>query len=214
SNSDQDTVKILGNWTKPKFSDEILPAQSKLDQNGFEAVWNLNSLPKFEDSSRTNKTVGLTHLWVGSDYSKIEKAIKYGILFIALTFLMVFIIEMRSKIKIHPFQYGLIGISISLFYLLLLAISEVIGFDAAYAIATGAVTTLIGFYVHGFIKDKVFIRTIIAEQVLLSGFFYLLLSLEESAFLVGTLGLFMALAAFMSLTRKFDWYSNAVRNEQ
>jgi inner membrane protein len=213
SNSDQDKVKMLGNWTKPKFVDEILPTETKLSSKGFEASWTLNALPKWEDGSREEKSIGLNHLWIGTDYSMIEKAVKYGILFIALTFILVFVVEFMSKAKIHPLQYGLIGLSISVFYLLLLAISESIGFDIAYLISSLAVTGLIVFYVRGFLNQKKFVRMILTEQLFLGIFFYILLSLEESAFLIGSLGLFIALSIFMTITRKFDWYSGSFKSQ-
>ncbi len=211
SNSDQDNVKMRGNWRKPKFIDEVLPTETNLSPNGFEASWTLNALPKWEDGSREVKSIGLNHLWIGTDYSKIERAVKYGILFIALTFILVFVVEFMSKARIHPLQYGLIGLSISVFYLLLLAISETVGFDTAYLVSSLAVTGLIAFYVRGFLNQKRFVKMILTEQVVLSGFFYTLLSLEESAFLIGSVGLFIALAIFMAITRKFDWYSGSFR---
>lgn len=211
SNSDQDKVKMVGNWPKPKFIDEILPTETKLSPKGFEASWTLNALPKWQDLSRTVKSIGLSHLWIGTDYSMIERTVKYGILFIALTFLLVFIVEFMSKARIHPFQYGMIGLSISLFYLLLLSISETTGFDIAYVISSLAVTGLIVFYVRGFLNQKRFVKMILTEQVVLSTFFYVLISLEESAFLIGSLGLFLALSIFMTLTRRFDWYSGSFK---
>lgn len=211
SKSDQDKVSMTGNWPKPKFVDDVLPTETKLSPKGFEASWTLNTLQKNQDSSRSGKSIGLNHLWIGTDYTMIERAVKYGILFIALTFLLVFIVEFMSKAKIHPLQYGLIGLSISIFYLLLLAISESIGFDIAYLISSGAVTGLIVFYVRGFLNDTKFVKMILTEQLVLSGFFYVLLSLEESAFLIGSIGLFTALAIFMTITRKFDWYSGSFK---
>lgn len=214
SNSDLDKVRVSGNWKKPKFSDEILPTDSKLSSNGFEAQWTLNSLPKWEDGSRVVKSIGIHHLWVNTDYSKIEKTIKYGVLFISLTFLLVFILEFISGVKVHPLQYGLIGLTVSIFYLLLLAISEATGFNTAYLISSFAVTGLIVFYVQGFLKQKKFIKMILGEQIILSSFFYILLSLEERAFLIGSIGLFIALAIFMTVTRNFDWYSGTFKNKK
>lgn len=211
SNADQDKVSMKGNWRKPKYIDDILPGESKLNGAGFAASWILNALPKRESGDRQAKVVGLSHLWQSTDYLMIERAVKYGILFIALTFLLVFIVEFTAKVKIHPLQYASIGLAISLFYLLLLAISETAGFNSAYAISTLAVTGLITFYVQGFLRQKKFTYLILGEQLTLSGFFYLLLSLEESAFLMGSIGLFAALAIFMSVTRRFDWYTGSFR---
>lgn len=211
SNADQDHLKMTGNWTKPAFLDDILPADTTLSAKGFEATWALNALPNTVDGFRAIKSVGLNHLWLSTDYLMVQRAVKYGILFIALTFLLVFIVEFMSKIRIHPLQYGLIGFSISIFYLLLLAISENIGFHMAYFISSLAVTGLIAFYVHGFLNQKKFVRMILAEQVTLSTFFYVLLSLEEKSFLIGSIGLFIALAIVMIITRKFDWYGGSFK---
>lgn len=211
SNSDQDKIKMVGNWTKPQFVDEILPTETNLSSKGFEASWTLNALPKWEDGSREVKSIGLNHLWVGTDYFMIERAVKYGILFIVLTFLLVFIVEFMSKAKIHPLQYGLIGLSISVFYLLLLALAETTGFDIAYLTSSLGVTGLIVFYVRGFLNQKKFVKMILIEQITLSAFFYILLSLEERAFLIGSLGLFTALAIFMTITRRFDWYAGSFK---
>jgi inner membrane protein len=213
SSSDQDNIKMTGNWPKPKFTESTLPTDSKLSSKGFEASWTLNALPKWQDTSRDGKFIGVTHLWVATDYSMIERAVKYGILFVALTFLLVFIVEFMGKLKIHPLQYGLIGLTISVFYLLLLAISEVVGFNIAYIISSAAAIGLIVFYVQGFLGQKKFVKMILGEQVTLSAFFYVLLSLEESAFLIGTLGLFIALAIFMVITRKFDWYAGSFKSQ-
>jgi inner membrane protein len=215
SSSERDVVKMTGNWTKPKFVEDALPSESTVSPKGFEASWTLNALPRAEDGSGNARSVGMEHLWIGTDYSMIEKSVKYGILFIALTFLLVLLVEFMSKARIHPLQYGLIGLSISLFYLLLLALSESTGFTVAYVLASAAVIALIVFYVKGFLNQNRFVRMILIEQVTLSGFFYVLLSLEESALLIGSLGLFGALATFMGVTRRFDWYTGSfkARNE-
>ncbi len=202
---------MVGNWTKPKFIDEILPTDTITSSKGFEATWTLNALPKWENGSREVKSIGLNHLWISTDYSMIEKAVKYGILFIALTFILIFIVEFMSKAKIHPLQYGLIGLSISIFYLLLLAISESLGFDIAYLLSSLAVTGLIVFYVRGFLNQKKFVKMVLIEQIILSTFFYILLALEEKAFLIGSIGLFVALSVFMTITRKFDWYTGSFK---
>ncbi len=213
SSADNENIKMTGNWGKPKFTEQALPDETNILQTGFEATWAMQSVPKWESSSRETKTIGLSHLWISTDYAKVERAVKYGELFVALTFLLMFIVEFTSKSKIHPFQYGLIGISISVFYLLLLAISETTGFDVAYGISSVAVAGLIVFYAGGFLKQKKFVMMLLAEQLILSGFFYLLLGLEEKAFLIGSIGLFAALAIFMSVTRRLDWYSGTFRLE-
>lgn len=206
STSDLEKVKMVGNWKKPMFIGAVLPTDNMLSSNGFEAFWTLNSLTTETDGARLVTPIGADFLWINTDYSMTEKAIKYGILFIALTFLLVFVAEFVGGIKIHLVQYGFIGLSISVFYLLLLAISETIGFGFAYLISSLATSGLIVIYVNGFLNNKRFVRMILLEQFILNLFFYILLTLEESAFLVGSVGLFFALAVIMLSTRKLNWY--------
>ncbi len=206
--ADNDDITFQGNWTKPKFFEELLPTSTQLTTKGFQAKWKINALKSMD--LRNTKTVGMTHLWTGSDYSMIERAIKYGILFICLTFILMFLGEVTSKNPIHPLQYGLVGLAISMFYLLLLALSENIGFNWAYWTSAATVTGLNIFYILGFLKNSKFVKMILIEQVGLSLFFYVILTLEEKAFLVGTLGLFAALAFLMVSTRRFDWYAGSI----
>ena len=207
SSADKEHFKMLGNWIKPKFVEDILPAVSKLSDKGFEADWDLNAFPSWESGPRQIKSIGMNHLWVGTDYLMLERAVKYGVLFIALTFVLMFVVEFVGNVKVHPIQYALIGLTICVFYLLLLAISESLGFNWAYLISSLAVTGLIGYYIGGFLQQKKFVKLILAEQIVLNVFFYVLLTLEETSLLLGSVGLFMALAALMTITRKFDWYS-------
>jgi inner membrane protein len=202
---ERDLVHFKGNWEKPQYYDELLPSDSKLDASGFEATWNLSNIKKWDSSEKSSKKVGINHLWISTDYSMVERALKYGILLIALSFLMGILVEVIAKIQIHPMQYGLIGLALSLFYLLLLSISEVTGFDVAYLIATAATIGLIAFYMRGFIKNTKHVLMLAGEQLGMSVFFYVLLTLEERALLAGAIGLFLALAALMSLTRRIDW---------
>jgi inner membrane protein len=210
SASDHDSVEMNGNWTKPKYLEDLLPDRSALSAKGFEAFWELYALPQEGDGPRQTRQIGLSHLWIGTDYAMIERATRYGVLFIALTFLLVLIVEFVGRVAVHPLQYGLIGAALSIFYLLLLAFSESVGFDWAYVISSGAVTALIVLYAKGFVKSARYVRLIFTQQIILSIFFYTLLSLEERSFLVGSIGLFIALAAFMLGTRKVDWYAATV----
>lgn len=211
SKADEESVLMKGNWPKPQFLDQLLPSESTSGKDGFSAKWKLIGSTDVEGKRSVNR-VGMNHLWLKSDYAKVDRATRYALLFIALTFVLLFIVELISKKSIHPLQYALIGLSISVFYLLLLAISEVTSFDVAYLISTGAVTALITFYSYGFIRDARFVIGLLGEQIVLSSFFFVLLELEERSFLIGSIGLFIALAAFMILTRRFDWYSNSSRS--
>jgi inner membrane protein len=204
----KEEVVMQGNWKLPKFTEDILPTETKISSEGFEARWKMISKwPEGVEPTEGQK-IGLSQLWSGTDYAKIKKTTKYGILFITLTFMLVLTLEFLSGVRIHPVQYVLIGLAICLFYLLLLALSEMIGFNFSYFIATFSVTGLIVFYSLGFLNQKKFVWMLITQQVMLSGFFYILVSLQEHAFLIGSLGLFIALTVLMSSTRHFDWYAS------
>jgi len=209
----KDMVQFKGNWSKPQYFDEVLPSDSTLNAEGFEANWILSNLQKWEVSTKSSRKVGINHLWISTDYLMVERALKYGILLISLSFLVGLIVEIMAKIQIHPMQYGLIGIALSLFYLLLLSISEVTGFDLAYLIATIATIGLIAFYMRGFIEKTSHVLLLAGEQLALSVFFYVLLSLEERALLAGSIGIFLVLVVLMTVTRKFDWYAEFAKHQ-
>lgn len=199
-----DHITMSGNWEKPAFQ-AVSPSDVRPSPDGFEASWVVSVTSV---SSESALSVGVRQTDVNRDYDLTVKATKYAILFIALTFLLVFIAEFRSKVRFHPLQYILIGSAICVFYLLLLAISEKTGFAVAYLTAGIATAALVVAYVHGFIRQKKFVYLIGLEQVAMLGFFYVLLNLEDIALLVGSIAVFAVLATLMLLTRKIDWYSS------
>lgn len=141
-------------------------------------------------------------------YRQVDRVIKYGVLFLVLTFATYFIFEIISNKRLHPFQYLLIGCSIILFYLLLLAFAEVIGFGGAYGIASLATIASISLYSHA-ILGKIQKRAALLVAGLLSvlyGYLYVLLQLEDWSLLFGAIGLFAVLATIMYITRNVDWY--------
>jgi inner membrane protein len=139
-------------------------------------------------------------------YQRVERAVKYALLFIALTFLTFFAWEQVTRNRLHPLQYLLIGLALSIFYLLLIALSEHISFLIAYVTAAVALVVLIGVYVAGALRGSM--RGGVAGAAM-SGVYALLYALvlsEDYALLLGAIVLFVALAAVMLVTRKIDWY--------
>lgn len=201
----QENIIMSGNWSKPQFLDDHLPDERSVGAAGFKAEWKLMTLPKDANILNKTKVVGMNHLWVNTEYSMVQRSLKYGILFIALSFLFTFILEVVAKIQIHPFQYGLVGLSLTIFYLLLLALSEVMGFGVSYLLSAFLVVGLIAFYLLGFVKERKHVLMVSTQQLGLSGFFFVLLRLEERALLMGTIGLFIVLGLLMACTRKIDW---------
>ena len=139
-------------------------------------------------------------------YQQAERAVKYAVLFVVLTFVVFFLWEIVRGGLLHPIQYLFVGFAICVFYLLLLSISEHAGFGAAYAAAAGATTLLIALYsayVLGGVKEGILMGCGLAT---LYGFLYLLLRLEDYALLAGSVGLFLMLALLMLATRRVNWY--------
>lgn len=198
-----DEVTMTGNWKDPLFT-TLSPNELRPAPDGFEAVWATTT----QLNSTYGRVIALKQLVIGTDYGSIVKATKYAILFVVLTFLLVFIAEYSSKARFHPLQYTLIGLAICVFYLLLLAITEKTGFLPAYTISGAATATLVVAYVQGFIRQKKFVYLIGFEQVTVLAFFYVLIRLEDVALLLGSIAVFIVLATLMLLTRKIDWYSS------
>ncbi|MNG09274.1 Inner membrane protein CreD [compost metagenome] len=128
-------------------------------------------------------------------------------LFIALTFAGFFLFEILKNLSVHPIQYALVGAALALFYLLLLSLSEHLGFGLAYLLSAGACVLLIGFYLSHVLHSLLRAMGFALGLAVLYGMLYGLLSAEDYALLMGSLLLFGLLGVFMVLTRRLDWYS-------
>jgi inner membrane protein len=210
-------VQARGNWPDPGFTDGFLPSERRIDAHGFTASWQVLDLnrtygDRWFQGSTSKQTLlasgfGIELVQPVDIYQRSTRAVKYGGLFIALSFLTLFLVENLQRRPVHPIQYGLMGLALSVFYLLLLALAEHIGFLLAYVLATAALCILMSVYLAGGFRS--------ARAGLVSGgifaatyaLLYLLVSSENYALLVGSLALFALLATTMFLTRKFDWYA-------
>jgi inner membrane protein len=210
-------VQARGNWPDPGFTDGFLPSERRIDAHGFTASWQVLDLnrtygDRWFQGSTSKETLlasgfGIELVQPVDIYQRSTRAVKYGGLFIALSFLTLFLVENLQRRPVHPIQYGLMGLALSVFYLLLLALAEHIGFLLAYVLATAALCILMSVYLAGGFRS--------ARAGLVSGsifavtyaLLYLLVSSENYALLVGSLALFALLATTMFLTRKFDWYA-------
>lgn len=200
--SGSNKVTISGNWPSPSFSD-ILPVSSTLTKDSFTAAWNqVNS--GLSNNNQNNIMVSL--LQPVDIYSLTERAAKYAVLLIALTFLVYFVAEAVTKTRVHPFSYILVGAALGLFYLLLLSLAEHIGFLSSYLISAGVTTGLIGWYSGSFLRKNNFAAIVTGLLILLYCYLYMLLQLQDFALLFGSILLFAVLAATMFVTRKIDWY--------
>jgi inner membrane protein len=146
------------------------------------------------------------------EYTKANRAVKYIFMFVGLTFLIFFLVEVFNKKRIHPVQYLLIGLALCIFYILLLSLSEHLGFEIAYIIASLSVIALIASYIRSALDGKTLTVLTTILLVTLYGYLYILLQNQDYALLMGSTGLFAIMAAVMYLTRKVDWYHIEVNN--
>jgi inner membrane protein len=210
------TLQLHSNWPHPSFHGAFLPAEHTITAQGFDARWQVLELNRsyrqlwsdFEvnEGSLAESSFGVGLYQAVDAYQRGERAVKYALLFIALTFLTFFAWEQVTRNPMHPLQYLLIGLALSIFYLLLIALSEHISFLAAYVTAAVALVVLIGVYIAGALRSS--IRGGVAG-VAMSGVYALLYALvlsEDYALLLGAIVLFVALAAVMLVTRRIDWY--------
>lgn len=210
------TAQITSNWQHPSFIDNYSPSKSTVNKNdGFNVEWkilNLNrNLTDWIEGCELNENktnfLGVTLYQTSSIYSKTDKAIKYAILLIALTFVVCFFIELIRKYKVHPLQYILVGLALCLFYVLLLSISEYLNFNYAYLLASFATISLIALYVKSVFNQWKIAGIFAAVLGLLYTFVFVLIQLHETALLVGSLGLFLLLATIMYYSRRISWYN-------
>lgn len=206
-------VHIAGNWKSPGFIGNFSPEHA-ITENGFDADWSIlhfnRSIPEmwsdasigsFEDTS-----FGVNLVDPVDHYQQNMRSAKYAIMFIALTFVVFFFVEVLTKKQIHPIQYLLVGIALILFYSLLLSISEQVNFGIAYLIASIATIGLITAYAHSIFKNKMQTGGLAAMLCLLYIFLYVVLQLEDIALLIGSVGLFIILGVIMFFSRKINWY--------
>ncbi|MDR8393916.1 cell envelope integrity protein CreD [Aliifodinibius sp. S!AR15-10] len=209
----QTNVQLSSGWSNPSFTGNFLPIDREVNESGFNAKWNVLHLnrnfpqqwlgPNLEVS---NVTFGVDLLLSVDEYQKTMRTAKYAIMFISLTFLTFFMIELLSKKIIHPLQYLLIGFALLIFYTLLLSITEYLVFGLAYLIASAAIIVLITVYSYSVLSDKLKTGIICGTLSILYGYLYILLQMQDYALLLGSVGLFVVLAIVMYLTRNINWF--------
>ncbi len=208
-------VQVTGDWPAPSFRGAWLPAERELHEDGFSAAWRISHLGRgYPQSWRgtaygqeiETATVGVDLLTPVDPYRQSERTLKYSLLFLALTFGVAWLFEVLGGTRLHLIHYALIGAAMCLFYLLQLALSEHIGFPAAYAAAAALVVVSNGAYARSLLAPR---RAALFAGVLcvLYGGMYVLLQLDDYALLAGAGALFLILAAIMYATRAVDWHA-------
>jgi inner membrane protein len=218
-------------WQHPKFSGDFLPLSRTISDQGFDAQWEVSSFAsnmeekialcevnKCEEVLKGN--FGVEFIEPVNVYLQSERSLKYGFLFIVLIFVAFFLFEVLKKLPIHPIQYGLVGLAIALFYLLLLSLSEHLNFLLSYFIAALGSVTLISFYLVNVLRNAKTAGLFAGLLTLLYFTLYIIVSAEDFALLMGSTLVFIVLAVVMMTTRNIDWYKvegglkdGAVKNE-
>ncbi len=217
----QSAVTMAGDWPHPAFALGMLPSERSVSAAGFEATWRVPYLARPAPQSWTLERDGYYRfggdmLGVGfvepvNFYALVERSLKYGLMFIAVTFLIVFVLETLSPQRIHVVQYCLVGLVLVMFFVLLLALSERIGFGIAYLVAAGATTVVVASFV-GLALASLW-RGAVAAASLGATFalLYAILRLEDFALLAGAIVGFLALSGLLFATRKVDWSGAGIR---
>ena len=205
-------VMMKSPWNSPSFDGAFLPDRREI-ADGFTATWSVfnynRNFPQMWTGANYHfqtSEFGVNLILPVDHYQKTMRSAKYAIMFIALTFLVFFLVELLSHKRIHPFQYLLISIGLILFYSLLLALSEQMHFNLAYLISALAIVSLITAYSHSIFKETKQTALMGGFLTTLYLFLFTVLQLEDFALLFGSVGLFIALAVVMYISRKLDWY--------
>lgn len=222
-------VHLESAWGNPSFMGSFLPKNHTISEKGFVADWNtlhlnrnypqqgldnfMGNPPRDNDDAYQKRddadqlsSFGVRLYLPVDDYQQTNRSAKYAAMFVLLTFLTFFFVEILNKRRIHPIQYLLIGFAIVLFYVLLLSLSEHIAFAKAYWAACTLIVSLVSYYAWNILKNKRLTAFVAVVFVLLYGFFYALLRLEDYALLAGSFGLLLILATIMHITRRLNWY--------
>ncbi|QNP40127.1 cell envelope integrity protein CreD [Lysobacter solisilvae (ex Woo and Kim 2022)] len=227
--------RLESTWPHPRFGGDFLPRQPGVGDKGFTAQWEVSSLasnaqaqflagktlPAMDaargygrgasDNGPAFDTGGIDAVGVAlvdpvNVYSQADRASKYGLLFVVLTFVGFFMFELIKQLPIHPVQYGLVGLALAIFFLLLVSLSEHIAFAWAYLVASVACIGLLGFYLSAVLRSVARGLGFAAMLATLYAALYGLLVSEDNALVLGSGLLFVILAAIMVITRKVDWY--------
>lgn len=210
------SVKLSGPWPDPSFDGEFLPATREVSEKDFTATWNILHFNRpfaqqWKDSHQelVGSEFGLKLLIPVDQYQKSIRTAKYGILIIMLTFVALFLVEITQKIRIHPFQYILIGAALIIYYTLLLSFSEQVGYNVAYWISSIATVALIAAYSTSFLRDRRLSLMFTTLLVIFYSFIFIIILQQDFSLLIGSVGLFLIVATLMYFSRKVDWYKDS-----
>lgn len=210
-------MKIDSDWPHPSFKGQFLPDSRTVSAEGFSATWKTgllatNVLELLNSCANSGmctdiyeKTSGVSLFQPVDIYTQSTRAVKYGLLFVALTFALFFVTETMKNVHVSLPQFLLVGGALAIFFLLLVSLAEHIGFALAYLAAATATVSLLSYYVSFVLHSR---RQGLQTGALLAalyGVLYVILLSEDYALLLGSLLLFLLIAGIMIVTRNVDW---------
>jgi inner membrane protein len=214
-------VSLSSDWPHPSFSGAFLPDDRQVASSGFTAAWKIPHLARSVPEAWSLAETGLERLQPYAFgvamidpvdfYSLVNRAAKYGIMFVALAFMAVFCLELASARRVHPVQYLFTGISLVFFYVLLLSLAEHLGFTHAYLAASAARGAMLALYVGAAMSSAIRGLVMLVVFAAIYGMLYLILQLEDYALLAGAIVGFVALAIVMFVTLRVDWSGGSAR---
>jgi len=211
------SLTLQSPWPHPSFDGAFLPDTRSVTKDGFLASWTVNQFAAggtgvWSDVLRSGKldaarSLGASLIDPVDIYAQTYRTAEYGVVLIGLTFALFLLFEVIKRWRIHAVQYALVGLALAVFFLLLLALAEHIGFAAAYVVAASACIALLGFYVAHVVGSPPRGIAFGGYFAVLYGTMYVMLSSEDSALLLGSVLTFATLASVMIATRRLDWFA-------
>jgi inner membrane protein len=213
-------VTLASNWPHPSFAGAFLPETREIRSDGFGASWRVphlaRSVPQVWSMAAPQQTPYITDRFYNANfgvnfyvpidyYDLVNRAAKYGLMFLAVAFMAVFVLELTSGRRVHAVQYVMVGIAMILFYALLLSFAEHIGFPLAYLIASAATGGMLSLYVGYALSSMMRGLIMLCVFLILYGLLYLILRLQDYALLAGTLAGFVMLTVTMFATLRVNW---------
>lgn len=210
----QTIINLQSNWPTPKFDGAFLPDTNSVSEKGFSAEWKVLHLNRNfpqqwigNQYNVVNSEFGVNLLTPVDGYQKTMRSAKYAMMIVLLTFIVFFFIEVLNKSRIHPFHYLLVGFALCLFYTLLLSFSEYMNFNLSYGLALLLTLGSIVYYTYHLFKPSRLHWILGGTLLLIYGFMFTIIQLEDYALLIGSLGLFAVLVTIMNYSKNIDWYN-------
>ena len=206
-------VSLQGPWASPSFDGSFLPSSRDVNEAGFTAQWDIlhYNRPFSQEWMGAGQKVsgsefGVKLLIPVDQYQKSMRTAKYGVLIILLTFVSLFMVEIMRKVRIHPFQYILIGAALIIYYSLLLSFSEHVGYNLAYFLASAATVLLVSLYSKTFLPERRLVLIFSFLLVFFYAFIFVIIQLQDYSLLLGSIGLFFIISLLMYFSKNIKWY--------